>query len=131
MAACLSAALIVPATLDAISGKPLEALPVPQPQEALCPPPTIQSTELGSEEPEAPAPPSAPGTLLKRDRSLLRVRGLRLPAELSDRLRERSRREGTTVHGALAAALVLAGRDIHPACREALVRDVSPVNNIT
>jgi hypothetical protein len=41
------------------------------------------------------------------------VRGLRLPAELSDRLRERSRREGTTVHGALAAALVFAGRDIH------------------
>jgi hypothetical protein len=58
-----------------------DALPVPQPQEDLCPPPTIQSTELRSEEPEVPAPPSVPGTLLRRDRSLLRVRGLRLPAE--------------------------------------------------
>ena len=96
----LSVAFIVRDILEALSGKPLETLPVPQPQEDLCPPPTIQSTELGSEEPEAPAP-SAPGTPLKRDRSLLRVRGLGLPAELSDRLRERSRREGTTVHGAL------------------------------
>jgi hypothetical protein len=76
-------------------------------------------------------PPSAPGTLLKRDRSLLRVRGLRLPAELSDRLRERSRREGTTVHGALTAALVFAGRDIRREWRKAPVRVVSPVNNRT
>src|SRR6266403_5852363 len=68
---------------------------------------------------------------LKRDRSLLRVRGLRLPGELGDRLRERSRREGTTVHGALAAALVFAGRDIHREWREAPVRVVSPVNNRT
>ena len=126
----LSVALIVRDILEALSGKPLEAIPVPQPQEDLCPPPTIQSTELGSEE-AAPAPPSAPGTPLKRDRSLLRVRGLRLPAELSDRLRERSRREGTTVHGALAAGLVFAGRDIHREWREAPVRVVSPVNNRT
>src|SRR5260370_22682406 len=68
---------------------------------------------------------------LKRDRSLLRVRGLRLPGELGDRLRERSRREGTTVHGALAAALVFAGRDIHREWREGPVRVVSPVNNRT
>jgi hypothetical protein len=127
----LSVALIVRDILEALSGKPLETLPVPQPQEHLCPPPTIQSTELGSEEPEATAPPSAPGTALKRDRSLLCVRGLRLPAELSNRLRERSRREGTTVHGALVAALVFAGRDIHREWREASVRVVSPVNNRT
>jgi hypothetical protein len=127
----LSVALIIRDILEALSGKPLEALPVPQPQEHLCPPPTIQSTELGSKEFEAPAPPSAPGTLLKRDRSALRVRGLRLPVELSDRLRERSRREGTTVHGALAAALVFAGRDIHREWRDAPVRVVSPVNNRT
>lgn len=122
----LSVALIVRDIIEALSGKPLEALPVPQPQEDLCPPPAIQSTELGSEEPEAPG---APGTLLKRDRSRLRVRGLRLPTELSDRLRERSRQEGTTVHGALVAALVFAGRDIHREWREAPVRVISPVNN--
>jgi hypothetical protein len=127
----LSVALIIRDILEALSGKLLEALPVPQPQEDLCPPPTIQSTELGSKMPEAPAPPSAPGTLLKRDRSALRVRGLRLPVELSDRLRERSRREGTTVHGALAAALVFAGRDIHREWRDAPVRVVSPINNRT
>jgi hypothetical protein len=127
----LSVALIVRDILEALSGKPLKALPVPQPQEDLCPPPTIHSTESGCEEPEAPAPPSASGTLLKRDRSLLRVRSLRLPAELSDRLRVRSRREGTTVHGALVAALVHAGRDIHREWRGAPVRVVSPVNNRT
>jgi Condensation domain len=127
----LSVAFIVRDLLEALSGAPLEALPVPQPQEDLCPPPTVQSTALGAEEPKAPAPPSAPGTLLKRDRSHLRVRGLRLPTELSDRLRERSRREATTVHGALAAALVFAGRDIHRDWRKAPVRVISPVNNRT
>jgi hypothetical protein len=81
-----------------------------------------------SKDPAAPAPPSAPGTPLKRDRSALLVRGLRLPAELSDRLRERSRREGTTVLGALSAALVFAGRDKHRDWREAPIRVVSPVN---
>jgi hypothetical protein len=127
----LSVAFIVRDILESLCGKPLEALPVPQPQEGLCPPPTIQRNELGSEKPKVPAPPSAPGTLLKRDRSLLRVRGVCLPAELSDRLRERSRRERTTVHGALTAALVLAGRDIHREWREVPVRVVSPVNNRT
>src|SRR5882672_4617316 len=127
----LSVALVVRDILEALSGKPLKLLPVPQPQEDLCPPPTIQSHELGPEEPKAPAPPGTPGTPLKRDRSLLRVRSLRFPAELSDRLRERSRREGTTVHGALVAALVFAGRDIHREWREAPVRVVSPVNNRT
>jgi Condensation domain len=38
----LSVALIVRDILEALSGKPLEALPVPQPQEDLCPPLTIQ-----------------------------------------------------------------------------------------
>jgi hypothetical protein len=55
--------------------------------------------------------------------------GIRLPVELSHRLRGRSRREGTTVHGALVAALVLAGRDIHREWRQAPIRVVSPVNH--
>jgi Condensation domain/Phthiocerol/phthiodiolone dimycocerosyl transferase C-terminus len=125
----LSVAFIVRDILEALSGKPLEALPVPRPQEDLCPLPAIHGTELGAEKPKAPVPPGVPGTLLKRDRSLLRVRGIRLPAELSDRLHERSRREGTTVHGALVAALVLAGRDIHHEWRQATIRVVSPVNH--
>jgi hypothetical protein len=125
----LSVALIIRDLLEALSGKPLEALPIPRPQEDLCPP--VQRTELGSEESGAPVPPSAPGTLLKRVRSVLRVRDLRLAAELSDRVRKRSRREGTTVHGALVAALVFAGRDIHSEWRDAPVRVVSPVNNRT
>src|SRR4029077_11169862 len=49
----LSVALIVRDILKALSGKPLEALPVAQPQEDCCPAPTIRSTDLGSEEPEA------------------------------------------------------------------------------
>jgi hypothetical protein len=50
---------------------------------------------------------------------------------LSDKLRDRSRREATTVHGALAAAFVSAGRNMHREWREAPVRVVSPVNNRT
>jgi hypothetical protein len=38
------------------------------------------------------------------------IRGLRLCAELTAKLRKRAQQEETTVHGALCAALVLAGR---------------------
>src|ERR1700732_4560805 len=61
----LSVALIVRDILEVLSENPMKALHVPHPQEGRFPPPPIQSTELGSEAPEAPAPSSAPGTLLK------------------------------------------------------------------
>jgi hypothetical protein len=38
------------------------------------------------------------------------VRGLRLTPSLTASLRDRARREATTVHGALCAALINAGR---------------------
>ena len=125
----LSIALIIRDILDALSGGTLQTLPVPPPQETLCPPPSTLNAETVPEAHKGPASLNTPGVPLKRDRSALRVQGLCLPAEFSARLREQSRQEGTTVHGALTAALVFASRDIHRGWAEAPVRVASPVNN--
>jgi hypothetical protein len=59
----LSVALIVRDILEVLSGKPLEALPVPQPQEDLCPPPQSKALNLDLKSPRRlrrPAPQKLP-----------------------------------------------------------------------
>jgi len=48
------------------------------------------------------------------ERALPQVDTLRLSPELSTRVRQRARQEGTTVHGALSAALALVSKDWKP-----------------
>lgn len=57
-----------------------------------------------------------------------RVAARKLDENLTAALKERGRREGTTVQGALCAALVLAGRKTSSSWREQPVRVMSPVN---
>ena len=56
------------------------------------------------------------------------VKGLRLSQGLTSNLRDRARREGTTVHGALCAALVLASREVSTEWRDTPLRIMSPIN---
>jgi hypothetical protein len=56
------------------------------------------------------------------------VKGLRLTPILTARIRNRARREGTTVHGALSAALVIAGRQRNADWQNIPIRVMSPVN---
>ena len=56
------------------------------------------------------------------------MHSLALPQALTARLRDRARAESTTVHCALAAALVIGGRTQAPNWRDIPVRVVSPVN---
>src|SRR5262249_23740953 len=54
--------------------------------------------------------------------------GLGLSPDLTASVRDRARQEGTTVHGALCAALVLASREVSAAGPEIPLRIVSPIN---
>jgi len=73
-------------------------------------------------------PLGLPATYRLRDGARPSVEGLRLPPDLTAKLRGRARKEETTVHGALCAALVLAGRQVSPHWRESPVRVFSPVD---
>src|SRR6202035_820038 len=62
------------------------------------------------------------------DKARPQVRGLCLTPALTASLRDRARQEATTVHGALCAALVNAGRRIPLGWQHVPVRILSPVN---
>jgi hypothetical protein len=118
----LSVALIVRDMLSALSGSELAALPIPPAQEDLC-------THPPASPPAPPASAPRPARSAARLRSALRVQSLRLSADVTDHLRTRCRGEQATVHGALVAAFVLAGRNRCAAWDDFAVRVVSPVNN--
>src|ERR1700720_2628615 len=56
--------------------------------------------------------PGNPGIYRPRDKARPQVRGLCLTPSLTASLRDRARQEATTVHGALCAALINAGRRV-------------------
>src|SRR5262249_27818607 len=69
-----------------------------------------------------------PGIYRPHDSARPRIRSLSLPPASTLRIRDRARDEATTVHGALCAALVEAGRRVHGSWRNIPVRVLSPIN---
>jgi NRPS condensation-like uncharacterized protein len=112
----ISALYLVRDLLQAISGQPLSSLPLPPTHESLL---GIYSTAAAASTKNAAIPPTTAATTPSRPPSsndyrvpqaLPRIQHTQLsPAETTS-LIERCRKEGTTVHGALCAAFVLAGR---------------------
>jgi hypothetical protein len=51
-----------------------------------------------------------------------------LPKTFTEKLHNRARREGTTVHGALLAALAIVGAGVSPHWRGIPIRVLSPIN---
>jgi len=121
----LSASYIIRDLLHALGGESLAPLSMPQYQEKLLPPQPAAVAEAGLAEVSVP---SRLGSLLNRSETL-RVQSLRLSPELTSRVREYARMQNATVHGALVAALTLAGRSRHTPWQDETVRIVSPVNN--
>jgi NRPS condensation-like uncharacterized protein len=74
------------------------------------------------------APEAEPALYREDDGLAPRATARKLDDNLTAALKERARREGTTVQGALCAALVLAGRKTSSTWREQSVRVMSPVN---
>ena len=77
---------------------------------------------------QAGAPQAEPAPYQEGNGSAPRATARKLDENLTATLRERARREGTTVQGALCAALVLAGRKTSSTWRNQSVRVISPIN---
>lgn len=77
---------------------------------------------------QAGAPQAEPPLYRERNGLGPRVNARKLDENLTATLKERARREGTTVHGALCAALVLAGRKTSSSWRKQTVRVMTPIN---
>jgi hypothetical protein len=88
--------------LKALSGGVLEVLPLQPSRETLYGKPSLAG-ELRSK-------PEVEHWLSKPVQPSPTVSSLRLAASLTDKLKEACRQEDTTIHGALCAALVMAGR---------------------
>lgn len=123
----LSLAYTIRDTLSALCGEPLEPLAfVPALEEILDA--NDETAALAQTDGLADAPAGQPSRFRPFGGARPEVKGLRLSAALTANLRERARQEGTTVHGALCGALVIAGREAFPNWREGALRIVSPIN---
>jgi hypothetical protein len=112
--------------LEALSGSDLIPLALPQNEEEL-----IRQRQSTVELPQTPsnnprAPKVLPSSYREDDGTPPRVWQLRLSKELTAALRQRARDEETTVHAAICAALVTAGRS--SIWCDSTVRVFSPVN---
>jgi hypothetical protein len=113
----LSLAYAIRDTLAALSGEPLEPLPLARAQE--------QMLGVGA----GPAGPAGPPARFRPlDDARPSVEGLRLTPALTTILADCARQEGTTVHGALCAAVAIAGRQVSADWQDGTVRIMSPIN---
>ncbi len=121
----LSLAYAIRDTLGALASGFLEPLPLSSSQDDILGVPAgLESTQ----EPQDDALAWDPAVYRAQDGAHPKVKGLRLPPALTASVRDRARQEGTTVHGALCAALVSAGRQVSADWREIPLRIMSPIN---
>src|SRR5262249_7384759 len=120
----LSLAYAMRDTLDALAGRSLPPLPWLPSQDDMMN--VSDSLVDGQEQDQAGA--AMPAIYRPHDNAHPTVKGLRLSPGLTSSIRARARQEGSTVHGALCAALVLASREVFAAWREIPLRIFSPIN---
>jgi NRPS condensation-like uncharacterized protein len=111
----ISMAFAIRDTLSALSGEELESLPSLPPMEDLLRIPPISPARPISDTSSSTRQGKVAATIHKSADVAPNVKGLRLSTELTSKLLSRSRQEGTTVHGALCAALAFAGRQVFSA----------------
>ena len=109
--------------LQVLSGGQIEPLSFNSSAEEL-----LSTLPEGEEVVQVGAPQAEPALYQEGNRLAPRVTKLKLDEHLTAALKERARREGTTVQGALCAALALAGRKTSSVWRNQSVRVMSPVN---
>jgi NRPS condensation-like uncharacterized protein len=114
--------------LQVLSGDQIEALSFSSTAEELLSKLPNAKKIVPVEASQAGAPQAEPAPYQEGNGSAPRATARKLDENLTATLRERARREGTTVQGALCAALVLAGRKTSSAWRKRPVRVMSPVN---
>ena len=114
-------------TLHALAGGRLNALPTVPSQEDLL---RSLANGIGAPEPDASSNPllAGPAEDVMPNNSIPQVNRLALERGVTRKMREVARKEGTTVHGAVCAALLLAGRQLSPRWTEMPVRVASPLD---
>jgi Condensation domain len=113
--------------IEALAGRPLHPLPViPSHEEML----GVTADETNGPVPthQTDSPAVQPAAFVEADQLRPRVKSWPLTVELSTRLRVRARQEGTTVHGALSAAFVLAFWEVLGEVRTEPLRILSPID---
>ena len=114
--------------LQVLSGRQIEALSFSSSAEELLNKLPNVGEVVKAEASQAGAPQAKPA-LYREDNGLTpRVTTRKLDENLTATLKERTHCEGTTVQGALCAALVLAGRKTSSKWRKESVRVMSPIN---
>ena len=114
--------------LQVLSGEQIEAFSFSSSGEELLKKLPKREEIVQAEALQAGAPATEPALYREDDGLAPRASARKLDENLTAALRERARREGTTVQGALCAALVLAGRKASSTWRKQSVRVMSPVN---
>jgi NRPS condensation-like uncharacterized protein len=114
--------------LQVLSGEQIEAFSVTSSGEELLNKLPKGEEIVQVETSQAGAPAAEPALYREGDGLAPRAIARKLDEHLTAALKERARREGTTVQGALCAALALAGRKTSSAWRKQSVRVMSPVN---
>ena len=112
--------------LQALSGCDIGLLPLPRNEEDLIGQHQSTVDSLQSPSNHTGSPIVLPSTFRKDDGTPIRIWRLRLSQEFTATLRQCARDEQTTLHAALCAALVTAGRS--SIWRDSTVRVFSPVN---
>jgi NRPS condensation-like uncharacterized protein len=114
--------------LQVLSGEQIEAFSFSSSGEELLNKLPKREEIVQAEASQAGAPAAEPALYREGDGLAPRATARKLDENLTAALREQARREGTTVQGALCAALVLAGRKTSSTWRKQSVRVMSPVN---
>ena len=124
----LSLAYAIRDTLSALSGEPLEPLPLAPAQEEMLGVVAGPAALADAHERPDRGPAGRPSTYRPSDHARPLVKGLRLAPALTTSLTDRARQEGTTVHGALCAAVAIAGPRVSTDWRDGMLRIMSPIS---
>lgn len=123
-----SVAFVIRDLLQALSGKPVDRLPlIPSLDDALGIT-SNDSGDAGTENEPASSPVERPSVFVSKEDTRPRIRTLSLATDMTSRLRERARQEGTTVHGALSSAFALACWEVVEELRDSPIRMLSPID---
>ena len=122
-----SVAFVIRDLIQAVSGQPIDRLPViPSLEDILGI--TSNGVSYPKSDDEPPSSPERPTVFVSKENKRPRVKSLPLTTELTSRLRERARQERTTVHGALSAAFAIACWEVVDGLSASPVRVMSPID---
>jgi NRPS condensation-like uncharacterized protein len=120
-----SIAFVIRDLLAVVSGKPIDRLPLLSSVEDIL---GVTSTDISYPRSGPPTSPERPAIFVTKEDTRPRLKSLSLTTELTSRLHQRARQEGTTVHGALSSAFALAFWEVVDDLSVSPVRIMSPID---